>query len=117
MMNLFTVLADDYSVPIVNVGFKIPEFGDVLTFLIRTFFIIGGIIAMLYLLLGAFSWITSGGNKENVDKAREKITNALVGVILIFVVLAVVTVVEQIFFPADSGLGLTKPIKFKRLVQ
>lgn len=111
------VYAADYTVVPVDVGFKIPDFGEVLTFLIRTFFIIGGIMALLYLLLGAFSWITSGGNKESVDKARDKITNALIGVILIFVVLAAVTVVEQILFPAGSGLGITKPIQFKRLVQ
>jgi cytochrome bd-type quinol oxidase subunit 2 len=117
LLNKLTVYAADYSVAPVDVGFKIPGFGDVLTFLIRTFFVVGGIISLLYLLLGAFSWITSGGNKENVDKAREKIQAALIGVILIFVVLAVVTVFEQIFFPADSGLGITKPIKFQRLVQ
>lgn len=110
------VYAADYPVAPVDVGFKIPGFGEVLTFLIRTFFIIGGIMALLYLLLGAFSWITSGGNKESVDKAREKIQAAIIGVILIFVALAVVIVIEEIFFPADSGLGIRKSIKFPRLV-
>lgn len=110
------VLAADYTVAPVDVGFKIPDFGEVLTFLIRTFFIIGGIMALLFLLLGAFSWISSGGNKESVDKAREKIQAAIIGVILIFVVLAVVTVIEQVLFPPGSGLGITKPIQFKRLV-
>ncbi len=109
--------ADDYTVSTINPGFTIPNFGDVLTFVIRTFFVIAGLIAMLYLLLGAFSWITSGGNKESVDKARDKIMNALIGVILIFAVLAVVGVIEQILFPAGSGLGITKPIRFQRLIQ
>lgn len=117
LLTKFTVYAADYTVAPVDVGFKIPGFGEMLTFLIRTFFVLGGIISLLYLLLGALSWITSGGNKENVDKAREKIQAALIGVILIFVVLAVVTVFEQVFFPAGSGLGITKPIKFQRLVQ
>lgn len=111
------VLADDYTVKQVDVGFTIPNFSDVLTFIIRTFFVIAGLMAVLYLLLGAFSWITSGGNKESVDKAREKIQAALIGIILIFAVLAVVGVVEQILFPAGSGLGITKPIKFQRLIQ
>lgn len=117
LLTKFTVYAVDYQVEPVQVGFTIPGFGEVLTFLIRTFFIVGGIIALLYLLLGALAWITSGGNKENVDKAREKIQAALIGVILIFVVLAVVIVVEEVFFPAGSGLGIRKPIKFQRLVQ
>jgi len=100
----------------VKLGFTIPSFDSVLTFIIRFFFIVSGLVALLYLLLGALSWITSGGNKESVDKAREKIQAALVGLILIFVVLAIVAVVENILFPAGSGLGITKPIVFPKLI-
>lgn len=117
MLAFFTVFAQEVTVAQVNVGFTIPGFGDVLGFIIRVFFIIAGIIAIIYLLLGAFAWITSGGNKEAVDKARDKIMNAVVGVILIFVVLALVGLIEQTMFPADSGLGITKPIKFPKLVK
>lgn len=117
MLTLLTVLADDVSVAPIQVGFTIPGFGDVLTFIIRIFFIIAGLIAILYLLLGAFAWITSGGNKESVDKARDKIQNALIGIILVFAVLAVVGLVEQTLFPADSGLGITRPIKFPKLIK
>jgi len=122
MLTLFTLLAQNPTIGSVtyspvNLGFTIPPFNAVLTFIIRLFFIIAGIIAILYLLLGAFAWITSGGNKENVDKARDKIMNAIIGIILIFAVLAVVGVVEQMFFPADVGLGITKPIVFPKLIQ
>jgi len=109
-------LLADVSYAPVNVGFKIPEFNVVLTFMIRFFFIIAGLIALLYLLLGALSWITSGGNKESVDKAREKIQAALVGLILIFAVLAIIAIIENIFFLPNQGLGLTKPIVFPGLI-
>jgi|GEM_PF-1780961 len=124
MLNLFTFLDQTTGPTIgsvtyapVNPGFKIPPFDAVLTFLIRIFFIIGGIMAILYLLLGAFAWITSGGNKENVDKARDKIMNAIIGIILIFAVLAIVAVIENMLFPADCGLGITKNICFPKLIQ
>lgn len=97
----------------VALGFTIPTFSEVLTFIIRFFFIVAGLVAIIYLLLGALAWITSGGNKENVDKAREKIQNALIGVILIFAVLAIIGVVENIF---SLGLGITKPILFPQLI-
>ncbi|KKQ24476.1 MAG: hypothetical protein US40_C0003G0015 [Candidatus Roizmanbacteria bacterium GW2011_GWC2_37_13] len=123
MLALFTFLAQQ-SQPLpnitsaaVNLGFTIPPFDQVLTFIVRMFFVVAGLIAMIYLLLGALSWITSGGNKENVDKAREKIQAALVGVILIFVVLAIVGVVETIFFPEGCGLGITRSICFPELVK
>jgi len=120
MLNLFTVLAaplTDVTYAQVDVGFKIPSFDLVLTFILRFFFIVAGLIALVYLLLGALGWITSGGNKENVDKAREKIQAAIIGIILIFVVLAIVGIIEQVFFPGDSGLGITKPIHFPELIK
>lgn len=119
MFNFFALLAKnpaDVPYPKVDLGFAIPQFNEVLTFIVRFFFIIAGLIALIYLLLGALSWITSGGNKESVDKAREKIQAALVGLILIFVVLATVAVIESIFFPGDTGLGITKPIVFPGLI-
>ena len=113
-----TVYAGDSSVgslPMekVNVGFKIPEFNQVLTFIIRFFFIVAGLVALVYLLLGALGWITSGGNKESVDKAREKIQAAIVGIVMIFVVLAIVGLVENIF---GIGLGITRDIVFPKLI-
>ena len=116
MFNSIVLAAQDVSYAPVTLGFKVPVFNEVLTFVIRFFFIIAGLVALLYLLLGALSWITSGGNKESVDKAREKIQAALIGLILIFVVLALVAVIENIFFPGNSGLGITKPIVFPGLI-
>lgn len=97
----------------VNLGFRVPSFDTVLSFAIRFLFIVAGLVALLYLLLGALAWITSGGNKESVDKAREKIQAALIGIILIFAVLAIVGVVENIF---SLGLGITRPIVFPKLI-
>lgn len=98
----------------VDLGFTIPSFDAVLTFVIRFFFIIAGLIALIYFLLGALGWITSGGNKESVDKAREKIQAALIGIILLFFVLALVGVLENIL---GIGMGITKPIVFPQLIQ
>ncbi|MFA5770582.1 MAG: hypothetical protein WC894_03770 [Patescibacteria group bacterium] len=119
MFNFLTVFAQpsDSNYGKVALGFKIPNITEILTFIFRFFFILAGLVALLYLLLGALAWITSGGNKESVDKAREKIQAALVGLILIFVVLAVVIVVENIFFLPGQGLGLSKPIVFPGLIQ
>lgn len=116
MLTFLTVLAADITYAPVKLGFAIPAFDAVLTFIIRIFFVVAGIIAILYLLLGAMAWITSGGNKESVDKAREKIQAALIGIILLFVVLALVAVLENILFIPGQGLGITKPIVFPGLV-
>jgi len=110
------VYAAAEEVPVVDLGFRPPDFGTLLAFSLRFLFIIGGLAAIIYLILGALAWITSGGDKENVTKAREKIQAAVIGLVLIIGVLAIIGLMENLLFPPNSGLGITKPIKFPSLI-
>lgn len=57
--------------------------------------IFGFIIAMIYLITGAFHWITSGGDKTNLENARNKIIHAIVGLVVLASVWAVMTLIGQ----------------------
>ena len=74
-----------------NVGGDNPVqgLGNFIAFGIRMFILVAGIFLLFYLLWGAFDWIVSGGEKEKITKAQGKITNALIGMLLVFVVLTV----------------------------
>jgi hypothetical protein len=98
-------------------GFKIPTFSQFLTFAIRGFFVISGLLALLFLLLGALAWIVSGGNKESVDKARDKIVAALIGIIIMVAVLSVVVALEQVVFKQSICFGLSCPITLPDLLK
>jgi len=50
--------------------------------------IIAGLFMLAYMLWGAFDWVISSGDKERITKAQNKITHAVLGFIIIFVVLA-----------------------------
>ncbi|GAB4218790.1 MAG: hypothetical protein Fur009_1730 [Candidatus Microgenomates bacterium] len=63
-----------------------------IAFGIRMFIIVAGMFLLLYLFWGAFDWIVSGGEKEKIVKAQQKITNALIGMILVFAVLVIFNV-------------------------
>jgi hypothetical protein len=80
---------------------------------IRVFIIIAGLALLIYLLWGAFDWITSGGEKEKISKAQGKITNAVVGIIIIFVVLVVFNLLAGnilgIIVPTENGFQLKLP--------
>ncbi len=108
-----SVYAVDYTIDKSSLGFTPPGMSEVITFVIRAFFVIGGLMALLYLLLGALAWITSGGDKDRVTKAREKIQAAVIGLILIFVVLGLVVLLENVL---SIGLGISKPIQFPQLI-
>lgn len=49
-----------------------------------TIILVVGLIAVLFMFaLGAFEWITSGGDKDAVARARGRILNAIVGLIIL----------------------------------
>jgi len=62
-------------------------------------FIFAVLAVLLMMIWGAFEWITSGGDKEAVGKARGKIINALIG-------LAVMAVAFALFKVAGQFIGI-----------
>lgn len=100
----------------VNVGFQIPSLPDIISFLIKFFFFIAGLAALIFLLLGAFSWVTSSGDKEAVKKAQDKIQAAVVGLVVIVLVLAVIVTLEQFVFNKHLCLGISCPVNFQNYV-
>ncbi len=58
-------------------------------------FTIGAFLVLIMLIVGAYEWITSGGDKEAVGKARGRIINALIGLLVLAVAFALVRLVGQ----------------------
>ena len=66
--------------------FAFKSFDQFLPNLIQVVFIIGAIVALFFLFWGGIAYITSGGDKEATKAAREKITNAVIGLAILAVV-------------------------------
>lgn len=62
---------------------------------IKIFIIVAAVALLIYLLWGAFDWITSGGEKEKLEKARNKMTQAVIGIIIVIFVLALFVVITS----------------------
>lgn len=56
-----------------------------------------GIIAFFVLIWGGIGWILSGGDKEGTEKARKRITGALIGLAIVFSAYALLYLVSSIF--------------------
>lgn len=100
-----------------NLGFQIPTLAAMIGYLIKLFFIIAGLAALIYLILGAFSWITSGGDKDAVGKAQQKIQAAVVGLLILVFVLAIIITIEQFIFASKVCLGLTCSLNIDPLLK
>lgn len=71
------------------------DLGDFITNVIQLSFALALLIVLVMLVWGAFEWITSGGDKETVGKARGRIINALIGLAVLAVAFALATVGAQ----------------------
>jgi len=81
-------------------AFEIPEYGKItaptgipdgsnlslqkiVTFFLTLLVIAGILLALVFITFGAFQWITSGGSKEKIDKARKTILFSVIGLVII----------------------------------
>lgn len=60
-------------------------------------FVIGVIVFFFMLVMGAIAWISSGGDKNALESARGKISNALIGLVILFSVYAIIFVIQNFF--------------------
>ena len=79
--------------------------GKIISTGIQLFFFVAGLAALTYLLMGAFDWISSSGEKEKVAKAQNKIQSAVIGLILIVVVLVAFNVIMGTVLGGKFGIG------------
>ena len=100
-----------------DIGFRIPNMSEFLSFMIKFFFVLAGLLALFYMLWGALSWVTSGGSEDAVAAARKKIIAAVVGVILIVATLSIIAGLEQIVFKQRVCFGLTCPLTLPDLLE
>lgn len=57
----------------------------------------GGVMAFIYLLWGGIQWVTAGGDKDGIDKAKRKIMNALIGLAIVFSSYTILYVIRVLF--------------------
>ena len=66
-------------------GGNFQSLGDIVSGLLPYIFALAGLALLLYLILGGFEILTSGGNPETLNRGRGKLTHAIIGFIIIFV--------------------------------
>jgi len=69
----------------------------ILVFAVNAILITAGLVAFFFLLFGGVQWILAGGDKEGTEKARKRITAALIGLAIVFSAYALAFLVEAIF--------------------
>jgi hypothetical protein len=71
--------------------------GKLISSLVGALFLAGFLLAFMQLMISAIGWITAGGDKQALEKARTGIINALMGLIIIAATYAIMTLVAKFF--------------------
>jgi hypothetical protein len=110
-MWIANVMAADITIP-QPATVKITEIGSLISAIVGTMLIISALLAFMYLILGGIQWITSGGDKAAMEAARNKITHAIVGLVIVGSAWAIMALVQNflgINVIGAGGINLPKP--------
>ena len=95
--------AVDFSDQGVNPIAQFSDIGRLLNIILPAIMIAAALIFLAILLFGAFSYVTSSGEQEKVQKARKTITYSIAGIILIMFSYLIVSIMSMI-----TGTGLPR---------
>ncbi|MCL4374738.1 hypothetical protein M1523_02655 [Patescibacteria group bacterium] len=77
-------------------GDPIAGIGKVFSVAIQFVLILAAVLVLVQLVVAAIEWIVSSGEKEKLLKAQNKIMNAVVGLLFIFVAFTVFSVIVNV---------------------
>lgn len=94
--------------PVLNQGGKLEPL-HVLAVIIQIILLIAFVLSFVFLLIGGIKWITSGGDEKGVASARNTITAALIGLVVVLMAFALIKLVETFFGITILSNGVTIP--------
>lgn len=83
--------------------------GSIVATIIQAFLGLLGIIFVILVIISGYNWMTSAGNEEKVTKAKETLTRAIIGLIIIISAYAITYFVFK-YLPWGGSGTTTNPI-------
>ncbi len=71
---------------------------------------LGALAVIVFFIWGAFEWITAGSDSKKTETARSRMTNAIIGLVILVSSFTILSFVSKIFFGKNFDLlKLTLP--------
>lgn len=86
-----------------NPASRFKTLGDVLSGLLNIVFYVAIFVAFYFLVWGAFAYIMAQGKKEDLAKARARITWAIIGLMVVLLAFFIARFASEIFPPGVGG--------------
>jgi hypothetical protein len=59
---------------------------------------VGGLMVVLYFIWGAVDWIVAGGDQSKIQKGRDRMIQAVIGMVLLAGSFVIISLINTIFF-------------------
>ena len=92
-----TVFSDLLPEKAINLSDPSLDIGDIFSAALNYIFIIAGLGLFVFLIIGGFEFLTSGGDPEKIKSAQGKLTSAFIGFIIVFISYWLVQIVQVVF--------------------
>jgi len=79
-------------------GSGVPNDASISAIIIRIINIllaIAGLVAVIFLIIGGFRYITAGGNEELSESGKKSIQNAIIGIVVIILSFVIVRIISN----------------------
>jgi heme/copper-type cytochrome/quinol oxidase subunit 2 len=63
--------------------------------IIQILLAVAGLVAVIFLVVGGFRYITAGGNEEAAETAKKSIVNSIIGIVIIILAFVIVRVIAN----------------------
>ena len=70
----------------------------------NTIISVGGLVVIVMFLWGALEWITAGGDSGKIEKARNRIMQSIIGLIILVSSFVILGFISQLFFGEEFSL-------------
>ena len=85
-------------------GIPFKDLGKLLSNVLALLFFFAGILAFLFIIIGGIQWITAGGDKIAAQSARDRITAAVIGLIIVVASFAITLILSAVL-----GINIFNP--------
>ena len=82
------------------------SFGQLVTNVLEILLLVAGSIAVIYLVIGGIKYVVSRGNEEKVESAKNTMTAAIWGLVIIIMSFAIIYIISETLIRGAPGTDI-----------
>ncbi|HPS40563.1 MAG TPA: hypothetical protein PLQ50_00995 [Candidatus Woesebacteria bacterium] len=82
-------------------GSKLTEY---LVYIWQVAINLGAIVVIVFFIWGAFEWLTAGSDSKKTESAQKRITNAVIGLVILVSLFTILSFLNRILFRGEFDL-------------